>query len=94
MTTIYLATTGCYSDYGIVRIFTDRALAEQYRDERNTVASEIFPDDKLGLVSYRGGIQIEEWTTTDDQAAWAQELLRGRLVGRLDLRPEQESRGD
>lgn len=47
--TIYICTSGEYSDYGINAVFTDRELAEAYARD--------FSRD-----SYGGKIEVEEWT--------------------------------
>lgn len=53
MTTVYVVTRGCYSDYGIERIFSTRELAEQYVAAFATATRSA------------DGYRIEEWTLDD-----------------------------
>lgn len=66
MATAYLATSGCYSDYRVERVFLDKALAQQYLadgfcdeiDEREVTEERIVPGQLLTL----------QWTSAHDSA--------------------------
>ena len=50
MSTIYIVTSGSYSDYGIRGVYTTREAAQQFCDDINSIAGRCFDD-----------YEIEEW---------------------------------
>lgn len=50
---IYIVTQGCYSDYGIKKVFTDKAKAELYAKLKTTSG-------------WDGDCRVEEYDTADD----------------------------
>lgn len=64
MVTAYLATSGCYSDFTVERVFLDKDLAEQFKadgfcddiDEREVAEERVVPGQLLTL----------QWTSAHD----------------------------
>ncbi|MEO7194315.1 MAG: hypothetical protein ABIZ05_05755 [Pseudonocardiaceae bacterium] len=44
-TTAYMVTTGCYDDYHVSAVFTERCGAQEYADHRNLTTERLTMDD-------------------------------------------------
>jgi len=73
MNIVYIVTNGTYSDYGIVRIFSDLNKAEAYLESQKKIS-----DDNA---------RIEEWPVDDDTTEIAKRLWRtdiNLITGRIE----------
>lgn len=69
MTTIYVATSGSYSDYSIDAVFSTREKAEQYIARRN----------ELGGLSYEANA-VEEWVLDETSPEWLEGKIKCWVV--------------
>lgn len=64
MTTAYLATKGCYSDFTVVRVFLDKALAKQF--EADGFCDDIEEHEITEERVVPGRLLILQWTSAHD----------------------------
>jgi hypothetical protein len=69
--TIYVITSGCYSDYGINAMFSTRKLAEKYiADAKDAKNSSNYNDDTyVSSVYFSDDANIEEWLLDEESKA-------------------------
>ena len=60
MGTIYIVTSGDYSDYGIEAVFTDRKIAEEWIAKKTNDTGRCFGDE----------LEIEEWEDMAEKEKW------------------------
>jgi hypothetical protein len=69
MATIYVVTSGSYSDYGINAMFSTRELAQEYIDKAIAAKDADGEEYNVSGVYWAGDAQIEEWSLDEQRDA-------------------------